>query len=406
MITPEAVAVPGPGLYNVVSREYKKRAPVFPAKPVTKRARRLPVCVAHGVDTFWIRLEVDLHEEARAQVENARLMTRAGDRRRVDVGVIRFAIERECVRHGQQYFPVALKNGRFGVVGILPSKSEDSPSIVLIKFDCRSLWTTPGGALTLWRVARKWISQIAHVKSAEVVKLALTADFIGLHPLDRDRARFVGNGARHVESFHDRGRFTGFEFGAKQGIRATIYDKTLEIVKSGKEWMHEVWDPSAKDHAVWRVEPVFNAGALKTRPFLRSTDPESVLGSLRALWIDATGSADHGGWLRLARKTRDPNRARWPVSRAWERVQRAWPEDGRTMTVLPPMPRTLDTRRLVGVLCGYAKSVAASSAWTGDFDADWKAIGAIVLDRAGGPEGWRADVQSRATDLGVKLAGR
>jgi len=45
----------------------------------------------------------------------------------------------------------------------------------------------------------------------------------------------------------DGRRCTGFEFSKRAAYSCCIYDKTIEIKRSHKEWMHEVWTQNGWD---------------------------------------------------------------------------------------------------------------------------------------------------------------
>src|SRR6185436_12048287 len=62
--------------------------------------------------------------------------------------------------------------------------------------------------------------------------------------------------AHFFSTYHDRSRFSGLSFGMGGDFAARLYDKTLEIQKSGKEYLFPLWKAAGWDgnQPVWRLE--------------------------------------------------------------------------------------------------------------------------------------------------------
>ncbi len=181
---------------------------------------------------------------------------------------------------------------------------------------------------------RSFVRNLAehHLVSREIVsRVDLAVDFQGWVPREEDFDRFCTR-ARHRVIHKDNGHFSGFTFG-KHPLRAILYDKTLEVQASHKEWMHEVWSqaPSYDPHPpLWRLEFQFG------RAFLRSHDIHSssdLLDRLPALFKKGIS------WLSLRDPTGDRNRSRWPVAGEWRALMSA--DFGSSSTPLVRRTRTV-----------------------------------------------------------------
>lgn len=145
---------------------------------------------------------------------------------------------------------------------------------------------------------------------------------------------------------------TGFQFARdKKGtspLSCRIYDKSRELVKSGKDWFVDLWRSHGwceDDGHVWRVEFSFKREAL--HEMLQEVDGEELFHGIEdayelsqrlpLLWAYATGQVGGGpdglpdGWLRCVVSNGDTNRSRWPTHPAWKVVQQAF-----TRSMEPP----------------------------------------------------------------------
>jgi hypothetical protein len=105
---------------------------------------------------------------------------------------------------------------------------------------------------------------------------------------------------------------TGIMFGGGGDISARIYDKTVELQKSGKEYLLSLWEQAGRDPArpVWRLEfqlrrvPLVQLGIFNL---------DQLLEHLPRIW-----SYLMTDWLRLAiPNPEDDTRTRWPTHPAW-----------------------------------------------------------------------------------------
>lgn len=112
--------------------------------------------------------------------------------------------------------------------------------------------------------------------------------------------------------YWDQDQETGWSFGSRGTISGRLYDKTLEIQRSDKGYLRDVWHAAGWDGSapVWRLE--FEYG----RELLRDLDLSTLAKLIPAfggLWQYAMRD-----WLRLVEVGADSNRSRWQNAELWD----------------------------------------------------------------------------------------
>ncbi len=120
-----------------------------------------------------------------------------------------------------------------------------------------------------------------------------------------------------VSGEHTNGRrFSGFRVGIGGPLLARIYNKTMEIQKSGKDWFKQIWREHGwnEEKDVWRVEFQLRREVLKE--FSINTI-EDLLEKEEGLWAYLTHE-----WFTIRQPSRD-NVSRWKIKRKWNVIQKA-----------------------------------------------------------------------------------
>ena len=118
---------------------------------------------------------------------------------------------------------------------------------------------------------------------------------------------------RKRDIHEDRDYVTGMTFGAGNEVSARLYDKTRELLKSGKEYLKPLWAAEGweEGQTVWRMEFQVRREGLPDELKGAVVDALPLLG---LLWRYLTTE-----WLRLAIPSgTDDTRTRWPVHPLWE----------------------------------------------------------------------------------------
>lgn len=159
---------------------------------------------------------------------------------------------------------------------------------------------------------REILGQLGDIEPARVSRLDMYVDFVASVDMESwDRQAWVTR-AHQVHAYAVQGRFSGWAIGMGGVIAARLYDKTLEIETSGKDYLKELWFKAGWDgiSPVWRLEFEFKRELLTQKGL--SGLPET-LNHLGGLWAYATDE-----WLRLTLPSEeDQTRSRWPVHPLW-----------------------------------------------------------------------------------------
>ena len=149
----------------------------------------------------------------------------------------------------------------------------------------------------------------------QISRVDLFADFVSDVSMESWHREAWVTRAQDIDTYSRQGAFTGWSIGLGGAIGARLYDKTLELKKSRKDYLRPLWSAAGwePDQSVWRLEFQFRREALKE---LGVTPLPSLLTQRAGLWHYATGS-----WLRLTLPNPlDQTRTRWPNHALWNRL--------------------------------------------------------------------------------------
>ena len=154
--------------------------------------------------------------------------------------------------------------------------------------------------------------------NALVSRVDLCVDFLTDHHLASIADSDWVSRARSVHRWSVNRQFSGFSVGQGGSILFRLYDKTLEIGRSGKGWMYDVWSESG-----WLGElPVWRAEFQLRRQALRELGVETVADldkRMHGLWDYCSTK-----WLRLADPSaHDQTSSRWATHPVWSALQSA-----------------------------------------------------------------------------------
>jgi hypothetical protein len=287
----------------------------------------------HGVDSLYLSfpggiepdLAVWLQEcKQKAQASNERVVAMAG----IDIGDHRFMV----LPRGRGRFAFVLEDNWFSIqlsnasAGVLP----------LASVQVRSEYLTAVGPHEAVATITKLIGGMGEVAGPpKISRIDLFADFCtdhdlaalpGSHWVKRSKKRSIHEEADEV---------TGISFGGGNEVSARLYDKTREILKSGKDYMRPLWALEGWDAAaqVWRMEFQIRREGLPLEMLCPAHEALALCGNLwRYLCND---------WLRLAIPSQsDDTRSRWPTHPLWEDLSRLWDIDPEA----PPLTRVPRSR--------------------------------------------------------------
>ena len=148
---------------------------------------------------------------------------------------------------------------------------------------------------------------------ATVSRVDLCVDFV----TDQDLANLQRHSwvtrANLVSKHYEKNQFTGYTFGMGGRLSSRLYNKTLEIEKSGKDYFLPLWKEGGWDgeSTVWRLEYQFKREVLNEIGIRTVQDLQD---KKSALWSLASN-----GWLRLTiLQVTDDTKSRWPNHPLWD----------------------------------------------------------------------------------------
>ncbi len=188
----------------------------------------------------------------------------------------------------------------------------DSKSLPLAYVQISSEFLSAHSVLEAVAILSPLIAQLGAVRGeARVSRVDLFADFIAYWDVQALEPEAWITYAKVKRKYHENNRASSWDFGMGGMVSARLYDKTLEIGKSQKDYLKGLWAAAGwKDETVWRLEFELKRQVLKEMSV--SSVPELVQ-NLPGLWKYGTEK-----WLRLALPDpRDSNQSRWPTHPVW-----------------------------------------------------------------------------------------
>ncbi len=139
----------------------------------------------------------------------------------------------------------------------------------------------------------------------------------------------------------------------KRDIVGRIYNKTVEIKESHKEWFQNIWIKGEWDDKtpITRVE--FQARREILKEF-RINTCEKLIKAVPALWHYFTHK-----WLRIIEPNEDKNKSRWPEKNFWLVVQDAFNKFGAVIGMIRWKQNDVKLKHLMAQLEGVMKSAVA-----------------------------------------------
>ena len=168
------------------------------------------------------------------------------------------------------------------------------------------------------------VNTLGKVESdAQVSRVDLFVDVVSPLAMDGWKQDAWVTRAHKTWLHYDKRRFSGWSIGLGGVLGARLYDKTLELQKSQKDYLKPLWSAAGwrQGQTVWRLEFEFKRDALKE---LGVASLDDLLPALAGLWEYATAS-----WLRLTvPNPDDQTQTRWPNHPLWDDLAAVpWSDD-------------------------------------------------------------------------------
>jgi hypothetical protein len=363
-------------------------APAGPAETV--------LVVASGIDSIWLNVYGEFSEDQMVLLDWAKEQAQHSPIRKDLAPLPPFLGENLLIEpKGKPRYDYVVGSDDLTVQLKGPGGLPVPPMVIRISSQC--LWRLGGGGWSAIEAAVAWAGLVfADGCTVKVSHYHECADLQGWVPsvaelggvvkradtLDVHLAEGEGYQEDGIQYRLARGdALQGVSAGRSNRLRMSIYDKTKEIRKSGKEWFRGVWQQNPDYDSslpVWRVEPQYG------RELLHKHNIET-LDDLRAHQAALYRYAL--GWFswRQRQDSDADHPQRWPLIPAWTALLAA-----RGASAPLPVARVVRPVlvRLAQAQCGYVSTFMALTGETDDRSAQ-EQMRALVDDRAG-PSAWAA----------------
>jgi len=263
-----------------------------------------------GVDSLYLSYRgrlFDATEEALYSLKTAAQSDKPGDvaRAQLKLGEHVFEVKDK----GSGLFPFVLEDNAFRIS--LSRTWAKSLPMAYVKISSHFLSASSPAAIEA--ELRAILEAIGTVEGPPgVSRIDLFVDFISSIDMEGwDRRAWVTR-ARSINAYAVDDLFSGWAIGLGGPIAARLYDKVLELKKSGKDWLRPLWLAAGwnGEDRVWRLEFELKREVVSQ---LGLQGLDAVLAALGGLWSYAMTE-----WLRLTLPSpTDTTRTRWPVHPLW-----------------------------------------------------------------------------------------
>ena len=170
------------------------------------------------------------------------------------------------------------------------------------------------GPAAVERELRQIVNVLGNTEGeANVSRADLCVDFVTDCDISKLTESDWVSRARNFSQHSVARQFSGWSIGQGGNLSCRLYNKLLEIEKSGKTYLFDIWRDQGWDgiQTVWRLEFQFRRDALRE---LEVKTFSQFMAKLGGLWRYSTER-----WLRLTIPNEaDTTQSRWPLHSMWE----------------------------------------------------------------------------------------
>jgi len=316
--------------------------------------------VASGIDTLVIGFSIDNYVgvnnfEALTEAKN-----QAGERQfdKKGYGVEWFGTELNMTARGAMGYEWVMRNADVTVCIARETKGGSIIPEVYVTFSSQNLWTNGlDGAVKMFE---SWLSKWAVISGNKISRADLCLDVAMPFPVidikneivSRARKKRRVNEPVKIEHHVECRRDTGYRFGSGDLV-GRMYDKTIEIKVSQKEWMKEVWKAEG-----WDGETPVVRYEFQCRRNLLKEMSVSSFEELRERLADIWRYCTHD-WLRVCNQGANTNQSRWKSKDYWTLIQQSFVLFGQAYGVLRMKSKKVRYDHLLKQIRGCCVSAVA-----------------------------------------------
>ncbi len=307
-----------------------------------------------NIDSLYISFRGTLREGIAETLEERKTFAQADDEREQAMAVL--IVDDHCLEvmdKGKGRYSFVLVDGWYHIQ-VSSSRSKKLPTVyVQISSDLLHCF---GSYIALNQLRGLVKELLVEIEEETLSRVDVFVDFV-------TDANFeaIGKGAwvtraNNIHSYWSGNTFTGWSIGQGGVVSARLYDKTEEIVKSGKDYFKDIWTKGGwKDgQRVWRLEQQLR------REFLGQMSIKSFADFVEAsndVWKYCTQD-----WLKLSTGKGSKDRDKFKPHWVWKKIQEVKFGSGSYTGIMrhvdksrPPKDRTMFLNGM-----GYITSFAVS----------------------------------------------
>lgn len=275
--------------------------------------------IVKGFDTLEFGLNVENYESSlRPHLEIFKNLKEQAHETGVEQSILLNNVTLTVHRTGKRFYPYRLSSDDFTI--FFADKEMTSNSPVFVHFSSGYIWSF--GLSSAYKHFTEWFKSLTDAyfrNKISRVDICADSDSVTFRQID---TKGVITRARKKEDFFVSGeytngrKFSGFRVGIGGPLLARIYNKTMEIQKSGKDWFKQIWRDHGwnEDKDVWRTEFQLRREVLKEFAIHTIDD---LLEKESGLWAYLTQE-----WFTIRQPSQD-NVSRWKIKKKWKVIQKA-----------------------------------------------------------------------------------
>ena len=282
--------------------------------------------VLKGIDSLYVSFKGTLKEGVKERLEEKKKLAQSEDEK--EQASARMILDDHCFEvsdRGTKWYSFILADNWYHLQ-ISGSKRQKLPQVYV---QVSSELLTCHGLDNSINKLRKIVDMLVEkIEEETISRMDVFTDFVTDKELETiEKVSWVTR-AQKTHKYWNGDIFTGWTIGQGGDILARLYDKTVEIEKSRKDYLREIWEKQGWDtfQRVWRLEFQLRRellGQMKINTFL------SLKEKTNDAWRYCTQN-----WLRLAIKDNTINRTRWMTDPLWEKIQDVRFNDGKFTGIL------------------------------------------------------------------------
>ncbi|NUO09811.1 MAG: hypothetical protein HUU08_14230 [Candidatus Brocadia sp.] len=309
--------------------------------------------VFKGIDSLYVSYEGNLRNGIKEQLEEKKKQAQSEDEKEQSLARMTLEDHRfEVMDKGVKWYSFILMDNWYRIQ-VSGSKGKVLPKIYV---QISSELLTGYGPDNSINKLREIVNRLLEGIEEETISRAdIFVDFNTDEELEKIENTSWVTRAKKLSKYWNGGLFTGLSIGLGGIISARIYDKTIEIEESRKDYLKEIWEKQGWDtfQRVWRLEFQLRReclGQMSINTF------SSLMEKVNALWVYCASD-----WLRLAVKGDTVNRTRWTTNPMWEKIQGVRINDGKLTGILRQVnkSRIPSDKALYEIGMGFITSFAA-----------------------------------------------